>query len=205
MGSIAKLSEIIILGDLVIMYICEKCGKVVNEKFGSGRFCSRSCANSHKVSEQTKQHISEGIKKETLCNCQYCGKQFNTLTSKASHERLCVLNPDKIKIIKHSNKLDKKVKLYGSSTKTTSTVELDITNKELEEYRKTHTVCEICGKSVSDAVKWDSKFAAKNLCIDHNHNTLKFRGLLCQLCNRQLGWYEKYKQSIEDYLETHDK
>lgn len=27
-------------------HICEKCGKVMTEYFGSGRFCSRSCANS---------------------------------------------------------------------------------------------------------------------------------------------------------------
>ena len=29
---------------------------------------------------------------------------------------------------------------------------------------------------------------------------MKFRGLLCSVCNRQLGWYEKYKNEIEDYL-----
>ena len=41
-------------------YICEKCGKTVedSEKFGSGRFCSRSCANGHKHSEETKQKIA---------------------------------------------------------------------------------------------------------------------------------------------------
>ena len=33
-------------------HTCEKCGKVMTEKYGSGRFCSRSCANSH---VQTKE------------------------------------------------------------------------------------------------------------------------------------------------------
>ena len=68
-------------------YVCEKCGKIVDdsEKFGSGRFCSRSCANGHKHSEETKQNIRKGILKETLCECQFCGKQFTTLTAKASH------------------------------------------------------------------------------------------------------------------------
>ena len=32
------------------------------EKFGSGRFCSRFCANSRKISEDTRQRISESIK-----------------------------------------------------------------------------------------------------------------------------------------------
>lgn len=43
-------------------HACEKCGKIMNEKFRSGRFCCISCANSHKHSEETKQKISKGIK-----------------------------------------------------------------------------------------------------------------------------------------------
>lgn len=46
-------------------HVCEKCGKVMTEKFGSGRFCSRSCANSRDHSETTKERISTGVKK---CN-----------------------------------------------------------------------------------------------------------------------------------------
>jgi hypothetical protein len=80
-------------------------------------------------------------------------------------------------------------------------VDLDITVDELNAYRETHPVCEICGKSVSEVTKWDSKFAAKNLCVDHDHTTGKFRGLLCQICNRQLGWYENNKEKINKYLD----
>ena len=57
-------------------------------------------------------------------------------------------------------------------------------------------VCEICGRTIEDCVKWNSKYAPKNLCIDHDHKTNKFRGLLCLVCNRQLGWYEKNKESL---------
>lgn len=45
---------------------CEHCGKIMTEKFGSGRFCSRACANSHKVSEETKQKIANSIAKSPL-------------------------------------------------------------------------------------------------------------------------------------------
>lgn len=43
-------------------HYCECCGKLMIEKFGSGRFCSRACANSHKHSEETKQKISNKLK-----------------------------------------------------------------------------------------------------------------------------------------------
>lgn len=35
-------------------HTCEKCGKVMTEKFGSGRFCSRSCANGRPHTEESK-------------------------------------------------------------------------------------------------------------------------------------------------------
>lgn len=41
---------------------CEKCGKVMDEKFGCGRFCSRSCANSHIVTEEHRNKTSQTIK-----------------------------------------------------------------------------------------------------------------------------------------------
>lgn len=63
-------------------HTCEKCGKVMTEKFGSGRFCSRSCANSKAHSEETKQNTSSSLKKfwdgkgrkeKNPCICKICG------------------------------------------------------------------------------------------------------------------------------------
>lgn len=39
--------------------ICECCGKVMTEKYGSGRFCSRSCANARTHSEETRKKLSD--------------------------------------------------------------------------------------------------------------------------------------------------
>ena len=62
-----------------------------------------------------------------------------------------------------------------------------LTLEEVTAYRSQH--CEICG------VK------AKRMCIDHQHNgRANFRGVLCQQCNVRLGWYEKQKDNIKDYL-----
>jgi hypothetical protein len=55
--------------------------------------------------------------------------------------------------------------------------------------------CEICGKT-------------EELCYDHCHNTMKFRGVLCRGCNRSIGQLGDSAESLQkavDYLkkETH--
>lgn len=47
--------------------------------------------------------------------------------------------------------------------------------------------CEICGTK------------AKKMCIDHKIPKT-YRGVLCQQCNTRLGWFEKYKETIEEYI-----
>lgn len=47
------------------MCICEKCKKEHDGKFGSGRFCSRPCSNSHKRSDESKQKTSLALKGKT--------------------------------------------------------------------------------------------------------------------------------------------
>ena len=51
---------------IIEQHTCECCGKIMTEKFGSGRFCSRACANRHKHSEETKQKISASTKQSML-------------------------------------------------------------------------------------------------------------------------------------------
>ena len=48
--------------------------------------------------------------------------------------------------------------------------------------------CEICGEK------------AKKMCIDHKIPKT-YRGVLCQQCNVRLGWFEKYRDTIEEYSE----
>lgn len=40
---------------------CEHCGKIMTEKFGSGRFCSRACANSRIRTEESKKKTSQTL------------------------------------------------------------------------------------------------------------------------------------------------
>ena len=77
-------------------YKCEKCGKTVTKKYGSGRFCSRSCANGRIHTEEHKKHIAKGIIKhykdlgkrisseEKIC--PICGKKYYTNNKTCSKE-----------------------------------------------------------------------------------------------------------------------
>lgn len=185
-------------------YLCERCGKVVEDKdkFGSGRFCSRACANTRQHSAETKEKIRQGVNKETICFCTYCNKEFNNLTTKAGHEKFCSKNPEAIPnpSTQHQQKLKRNVVLYRYGEDRKDKAILDITYEELEQYKATQKVCEICGLTMTESMKWESKYAAKTLCVDHDHATNKFRGLLCHRCNTKLGWYELFKQEIENYL-----
>ena len=133
--------------------------------------------------------------------CKYCGRQCKSQNSLTQHEIRCKSNPNRIECYGNKGNMPQHIKrFYESNVKMNNGDILDITNNDLEEYRESHKVCEICGKSIEEAVKWKSKYAPRRLCIDHNHITNKFRGLLCSRCNRQLGWYEKYRDQINQYL-----
>lgn len=133
--------------------------------------------------------------------CKYCGRVCKSKNSLVQHKVRCKSNPEHIECFGNKGNMPKHIeRFYNSKVKLRDGAEIDITNRDLELYRESHQVCEICGKSILECVKWDSKFAAKQFCVDHDHNTMKFRGLLCSVCNRQLGWYEKNKTKIEEYL-----
>lgn len=58
-----------------------------------------------------------------------------------------------------------------------------ISKEEYDTYMNTSVYCEICGTS-------------DELCYDHNHNTMKFRGVLCRACNRALGSFKDNKDNL---------
>lgn len=70
-------------------HTCECCCKVMTEKFGAGRFCSRACANKRNHSEDTKQKISDSINK------------FNEQNGKSVTDKFCIICGNKLG---HNNK-----------------------------------------------------------------------------------------------------
>lgn len=51
--------------------------------------------------------------------------------------------------------------------------------------------CLICGRHRDNF--------SKDLCVDHNHDTGKIRGLLCVHCNSMFAFFEKYRKAVLGY------
>lgn len=64
--------------------------------------------------------------------------------------------------------------------------------------------CEICGNEENVMLKG----LKRRLCIDHDHDTKKVRGLLCTGCNAGIGHFKEdiqRMQSAIDYLKEHQE
>lgn len=62
-----------------------------------------------------------------------------------------------------------------------------------------NSACAICGISAEEI--------GRKLIIDHNHDTLQVRGLLCWRCNSGLGFFRDEQALLAmaiDYLRKHD-
>lgn len=79
---------------------CESCGKIMTEYFGSGRFCSRSCANKHKYSQETKHKISTSLIKAfnegiSDIDCENIYKEIkNKKENRKQRQRICYDGPE---------------------------------------------------------------------------------------------------------------
>lgn len=120
--------------------------------------------------------------------CEFCERTFKSRNALNAHLG-----------IKHKEKLlDKPVHISSDY----SDDYLDISNRELKEKREKHSgICDVCGKVETANTRPDAKSNPNNLCIDHDHNTKRFRGFLCVQCNRNFGWYDKYKDMIKEHEE----
>lgn len=125
-----------------------------------------------------------------MLDCKYCNRKFNNARGLLVHQSRTHRNQH---IKEHGVSRVRIQSNYYDDL-------LDITNDELRELRAIHSgVCDVCGKVETSNTRPDAKSTCNNLCIDHDHSTKEFRGFLCVQCNRNFGWYDKYKSKIHEH------
>lgn len=118
--------------------------------------------------------------------CRFCGKEFKNVAAVNAH-------------IGHKHKeefLDEPFYFKKTGEK------LNITNRELKELRQNHDGrCDIYGQFEHINSRPEYKNTPNALSVDHDHNTGEFRGFLCFQCNRDMGWFDKYREQIIAYVD----
>lgn len=113
-----------------------------------------------------------------LCNREHC-RQYAAINKQRRNKRLRDWrknNPEKVRILDKRKGYRRK---YGLSIEQVEKL------KGANDYK-----CWICNKK------------GKRLVVDHDHNTGKVRGMLCDLCNRHLGYFENMDfKKMKQYLD----
>lgn len=65
-------------------------------------------------------------------------------------------------------------------------------DKVEQHFRAHHGLCDICQRQAANA-----SLRVTRLCIDHDHRTGQFRGLICVPCNRGIGFMDDSPERLE--------
>jgi hypothetical protein len=127
-----------------------------------------------------------------LRKCKDCGLESSDLTlfvkdkgSKHGRRNLC------LSCVVKRNEAHPKCKDWKTDHQTKK--RYGVTAEEYKEKMKTADSCVLCGSTA-------------NLCYDHNHATMKFRGVLCRACNTALGLFRDNPDLLRKaaaYVEKH--
>ena len=171
--------------------ICEMCGKEHDGSYGSGRFCSRACANTRRRSAETREKVSNSLKnyfialENTDRVCEKCGKIYH---SKDNTRKLCFdCLPTIIKYIK----TEKQVNSI-----------LDLSKRTVEKVlHRLDLPCTCCGAYVKGVV-WDvHHITPKKFGGTDDMNNLTY---ICPNCHRiahtDINLLSNKLVSLEEYF-----
>lgn len=148
--------------------------------------------------------------RRTELKCRKCSKvkpieRFYSRLDKENRCKDCVselrktaYKKDPLKVILRVRRYCKEnpEKIRGTKLKQTYDINLEKWN---ELFRRQNGVCAVCKRP--ETTIWRGKKV--NLAVDHDHETLEVRGLLCIRCNRALGLLREDKATIKalhDYI-----
>jgi len=176
---------------------CENCNKEHDESYGSGRFCSKKCANSRgKRSEETKQKISIGIK---------TSKKFQDAMKLKIGKKHIISTQSRLK---QSNSLKKYYQ--EKNIKIMETKEFHEWPKRLiyeTLFTKRGNACEECGYEYIDEKTKKGPFEIHHIDGDNKNWKKDNLKILCLNCHwKTSNWRgrnnKKTRDSIEKMLKT---
>lgn len=121
--------------------------------------------------------------KGRVTHCIYCDK---ILTNNRPNRGYFCGNDCNYAMLKHI-RMNKLLKMANGD-------QINITYGQSIELKKKATNCEICNREL------DYKNNPNMVIIDHCHKTKTFRGIICNPCNRMLGWRESHGENPANYL-----
>jgi len=150
--------------------------------------------------------ISEGRASTKICCVCSIEKQLDEFPSRGNYRlktcNLCYKDKENNKArFRYHSDPDYKTRKYLSATKARLKFRYNVTIEEvLETLQLQHNKCanNACGVEISLTAP---KELVKPAVIDHDHNTGKFRALLCSRCNTLLGHLEKSKPVVDGLFE----
>jgi|SRR5208337_672601 len=183
--------------------ICKSCSCKHDGSFGSGLYCSRSCANRRHPTNATKEKIGKKLKIRPDNFCIDCGKK---LYNKRNHRcRSCLGISRRGKgIYKTSIVKDGKVKYIHERRK----------NLRRQFIQELGDCCSKCGYNKYDgALQFHHKDPSKkefglsnkhlNLSLEKLRKEVKKCILLCANCHHELHNWMHQGKTLEDFLSEH--
>lgn len=185
------------------MKVCKKCGdekpfssfsKDKYQKDGYKTACKTCCTASH------AQWVAENTEKAN----EHATRSYHRRKEAVSQRRkeLRQMDPEKYRQKAKETRL-KNLAHYQRKGREASWKRAGIVGMNYERYsemlEEQNHCCAIC--------ETPQTLLKKNLGVDHNHTTGEPRGLLCDACNRAIGYLKESKlffQRAVNYLESYD-
>lgn len=107
-------------------------------------------------------------------------------------------NPDKVKLYAKTYRQNHRDEILRRAKEKLKKAPLGLHKYGMtkDQYMKVHKAqrgkCSICARRQAKPWRW--------LCVDHDHETGRFRGLVCMRCNTALGWFEALRDKIMNHL-----
>lgn len=158
-----------------------------------------------------KKRLCTGCNQEKVLDSKHFTKDKNDssgftyrckICRAKAHKDWALKNPDKVKTINDKNK-EKRKKYYNTPENKLKYRKKYIERKfgikyEVYEqmYSKQNGLCAICGEP-------ETNKRQEYLSLDHCHKKGHIRGLLCNSCNRGLGYFrdnQQYLENAKNYL-----